>query len=56
MMAATIRRGVEHVRRAWASDAVRLIALTLYYLAIIVGLAVGGGRRDVHPPFVYQAF
>jgi hypothetical protein len=47
---------VEQVQRARQSPTVRLIVLTLYYLAIIVGLGVGGGRHDTHPPFVYQAF
>jgi len=56
MMAAAIRRGVEQARRAWASNTVRLAALTLYYLAIIAGLAIGGGRHNTHPPFIYQAF
>jgi hypothetical protein len=55
-MSDLVRRGVESVRRARQSAAVRLIALTLYYLAIIIGLSVGGGRHDTHPPFVYQAF
>jgi len=50
------RRGVELGQRARRSATVRLIALTLYYIAIIVGLSVGGGRHDTHPPFVYQAF
>jgi hypothetical protein len=56
MTTAAIRRGVECARRVWASDTGRLVVLTLYYLAIIAGLAVGGGRHDMHPPFIYQAF
>ena len=55
-MTAAIRHGVEHARRAWKSDTIRVIALTLYYLAIILALAAGGGRHATHPPFVYQAF
>lgn len=55
-MKAVIRHGVERARRAWSSDTVRVVALTLYYLAIILALASGTGRHDVHPPFVYQAF
>jgi hypothetical protein len=55
-MTAAMRRGIEHAHRAWTSRSVRLVALTLYYLAIIVALAAGSGRHDTHPPFVYQAF
>jgi hypothetical protein len=55
-MSSLVRRGVEQVHRARQSPTVRLIVLTLYYLAIIIGLGVGGGRHDTHPPFVYQAF
>jgi hypothetical protein len=55
-MTAIVQRGAELARRAWRSETVRLIALTLYYLAIIVALATGSGRHDTHPPFVYQAF
>jgi hypothetical protein len=46
-----------HLERTWARDPVRLVALTLYYLAIIGGLAViHGGLHVPSPPFVYQAF
>ena len=46
-----------HLERAWASDAVRLVGLTLYYVAIIAGLAfTHGGTGYRPPPFVYQAF
>jgi hypothetical protein len=35
----------------------RLVALTLYYLAIIAGLVALYGRGDFStPPFVYQEF
>ncbi len=51
-----VTRCVADARRAWQSDTVRLVALTLYYLAIVVALAAGTSRHDVHPPFVYQAF
>ena len=36
---------------------IRLIALTVYYLAILVGLIALYGRGDFStPPFVYQNF
>ena len=47
----------ERVRRASASDTGRLIVLTLYYLGIIVGLALTHLDPDHRQaPFVYQAF
>jgi D-Ala-teichoic acid biosynthesis protein len=45
------------MRRAWEDDAVRLVVLTLYYLAIIAGLILMyGGNNYTPPPFVYQGF
>ncbi len=45
------------VRRAGESEALRLILLTLYYLAIIVALIVlYGGATYTPAPFVYQGF
>lgn len=45
------------VRRALENDLVRLIVLTLYYLAIIAGLiAIYGGNNYTPPPFIYQGF
>jgi hypothetical protein len=42
---------------AWRHDLVRLVALTVYYLAIIMALiALYGGNEYVPPPFVYQGF
>ncbi len=39
--------------RAW----VRVIALTVYYVIILVGLVVLYGKGDFKtPPFVYQGF
>lgn len=36
---------------------VRAVALTMYYLAILVGLILLYGRGDFSaPPFVYQGF
>jgi len=51
-------RGVENrLRRAWKSDTVRLVVLTVYYLAIIISLAViHGTRQYTPPPFIYQEF
>lgn len=44
-------------RRAWASDATRLAVRTLYYLAVIVAVALVQGRGHfTPPPFVYQGF
>jgi hypothetical protein len=41
----------------WHNDIVRLIGLTLYYVAIIVGLAIlYGGSEYTPPPFIYQGF
>ena len=58
MTLVTIIRGVEQqVRRAWESDTVRLVMLTLYYVGIIVSLAViHGNRVYTPPPFIYQEF
>jgi hypothetical protein len=53
-MAAHAREGR---RRIEASDGARLIVLTLYYLAIIVGLFATHVTPDYRAtPFVYQAF
>jgi hypothetical protein len=44
-------------RRARRNDLIRLIGLTLYYLAIIAGLALlYGGAEYTPPPFIYQGF
>jgi hypothetical protein len=54
----TTIRGVEHrLRHAWESDTVRLVVLTVYYLAIIISLAViHGTGQYTPPPFIYQEF
>ena len=40
-----------------ADPRVRLVALTVYYLAILLGLVLLYGRGDFStPPFVYQGF
>ena len=55
--AETIERGQQRLRRAWASNAVRLILLTVYYVAIIMGVArIHGERQYKPPPFIYQEF
>jgi hypothetical protein len=53
-----IIQGVEQqVRHAWESDTVRLVLLTLYYVGIIISLAViHGNRLYTPPPFIYQEF
>lgn len=55
-----VNRWTEIPRRAsaaWEMDAVRLIVLTAYYLAIIVALvAIYGGSHYKPPPFIYQGF
>jgi hypothetical protein len=56
-LAAAIEGTGQRLREAWASDTVRLIVLTAYYLAIIVTLAVmHGNRQYTPPPFIYQEF
>jgi len=57
MLPSPVERVARHLRHAWASDGVRLVALTVYYVGIIVGLAVLHGHPDfTPPPFVYQGF
>ena len=47
----------QRARQIWRNDLVRLIGLTIYYLAIIVGLAIlYGGAEYTPPPFIYQGF
>ena len=56
-MTEALQRADRMVRRVWASDTVRLIALTLYYLGIIYGVAaIHGERQYKPPPFIYQEF
>jgi hypothetical protein len=52
-----MRAGEQRLQHAWASSTVRLVVLTLYYVAIIVGLAELHGNRQYNPPpFIYQEF
>ena len=55
--AETTERAQQRLRRAWASNTVRLIALTIYYVAINMGVArIHGERHYKPPPFIYQEF
>ena len=55
--AGTIERAQQWLRRVWASNTVRLVVLTVYYVAIIVGLFATHVTPDYRAtPFVYQAF
>jgi hypothetical protein len=55
--AETIERAQQRLRRAWASNTMRLIVLTVYYVAIIMGVArIHGERQYKPPPFIYQEF
>jgi hypothetical protein len=41
----------------WANPRLRALALTLYYLAILLGLLwLYGKRHFATPPFIYQDF
>jgi hypothetical protein len=43
--------------RAQSSNGVRAVALTLYYLGILIGVAaVGAGHHGAASHFVYQQF
>lgn len=53
------RRGQDRSRlREWlARPRVRFVALTIYYLGILVGLVALYGQGDFStPPFIYQNF
>lgn len=51
------RRWMPFITGVYANPSVRVIVLTLYYLAIILGLIVMYGRGDFStPPFIYQGF
>jgi hypothetical protein len=55
--AETIEGAQQQLRRAWASNTVRLLVLTVYYVAIIMGVArIHGERQYKPPPFIYQEF
>jgi hypothetical protein len=45
------------ITTVWADRRARAVALTLYYLAILVGLIVLYGQGDFSAPsFLYQGF
>jgi hypothetical protein len=48
---------LEHIRVLVCAPWVRTVALTLYYLAILLGLILLYGQGDFSsPPFIYQGF
>jgi hypothetical protein len=48
---------LQHVRVLVSAPWVRTVALTLYYLAILLGLVLLYGKGDFsNPPFIYQGF
>ena len=50
-------RWVTLITEVYHNPTVRVVALTLYYLAIILGLILLYGRGDFStPPFIYQGF
>lgn len=52
-----LKRWMLFITTLFAKPGVRVIALTLYYLAIILGLIILYGKGDFStPPFVYQGF
>jgi hypothetical protein len=45
------------IKGLFTSPVVRMLALTVYYLAIILALIIMYGRGDFStPPFIYQGF
>ena len=56
-LAGLLDRVERSARRGWASDSTRLVIRTLYYLAVIVAVAlVQSHGHFTPPPFVYQGF
>ncbi len=52
-----LRRWMLFITTLSHNPTVRIVALTLYYLAIILGLILLYGKGDFStPPFVYQGF
>ncbi len=52
-----IKSWMPSITALYHNPTLRVIALTLYYLAIILGLILLYGRGDFStPPFVYQGF
>lgn len=51
------KRWILSITALYNNPGVRVFILTLYYLAIILGLIVMYGRGDFStPPFIYQGF
>ena len=51
------RRWVSFFSNLYHNPTARVVALTLYYIAIILGLILLYGRGDFStPPFIYQGF
>ncbi len=45
------------ITELWNNPRIRVIALTLYYLAILFGLILLYGKGDFStPPYIYQGF
>lgn len=50
-------RWMHSITALYNNPGVRIAVLTIYYLAIILGLIVMYGRGDFStPPFIYQGF
>jgi len=53
----SIRRWTRSITELYANPWVRSILLTLYYLAILIGLILLYGKGDFSTPkFIYQGF
>jgi D-Ala-teichoic acid biosynthesis protein len=51
------RPTLEHISVLVSAPWVRTVAMTLYYLAILLGLILLYGQGDFSaPPFIYQGF
>jgi hypothetical protein len=51
------RRWMPFITGLYTNPTVHIVGLTLYYLAIILGLILMYGRGDFStPPFIYQGF
>jgi len=54
---ARLDAAIVRLSRLWARPALRRTGLTLYYLAVLVGLVLLYGRGDFSAPaFIYQNF
>ncbi len=51
-----MERASRRARGVWASDRVRLVVLTVYYLAILIGVVWIRGQHLAPTRFVYQEF